>query len=488
MKNKILMPVFLCISLFLTACSKNIEEQQETEVARIPVETTIATNNNIYNTLRYVGNVNAINSVSVSSAISGKVSSTFFDVGDTVTNGQILFTIDEQSIRDQIKMLESQLNMSNKSVLSAENAANNVSGGNFKSQIEQLQNAVNTANTQLEGATLSLKNAQLNLSNAKDSLSRAQTNYNNTKALFDVGSASRNDLELAENTLAQAQNTVSQSEIGVNQAQLTFEQANDTLQLANNNLNLTTGTILEENITNAQLGIEQAIASRNATQVQLDIARASLNDASVTAPISGIISSKNANTGEFISTQVSAFTIVDIDTVNISVNVSETLITKLTPGQEVNVTIQSVQNEPFIGRISSISPSTDQTNTFPVLIEIPNTNKVLKQGMFAEVSFIQDASTNTVVVSRNTVLSNGETQYVYINDNNVARRIEVTTGIDTGKEIEILTGINVGDEIITTGQSFVIDGDLINITNKSSSNTEETKTEEDTEDVITGGN
>jgi RND family efflux transporter MFP subunit len=446
MKYKFLV-VIISLSLFTTACS-NASDQEVLEILT-PVEVTKAYMSSISNDLSYAGKVNPSESINVFSKLSGKALSTYFEVGDFVNAGAIMVTLDQQAILDQIKNLESQIAIANQSILSAENSISSVTGAQFENQIQQLENAITNASKQVESAELAKTNAQLALDNS-------QTTYDNNKILFDAGLVSKNDFDRIELALNQSRSSYEQSILAHN-------QASDSLINAQNSLALNKGTIVEENVEKATLALNQTKASKNATQVQLDIARNSLNDTSVIAPISGTVSSKNIKVSEFASPQLPTYTIINTNTVNVEVNVSELLINQISIGQPVDVYVSSVKNESFLGKIIEISPVADQSSTYPIKIELENNNNLLKPGMFAEASFAKDFSNTSIVVPRNTVLNDENTEYVYIVVDDVATKIDVTTGIDSGASIEILTGLNVGDQIITKGQTYVTNGQKLNV-------------------------
>jgi HlyD family secretion protein len=464
MKKNIL--TLLSIVLVLSGCNLTFKKDKEEQVKpSIPVETTTVENTEITNTLVYAGQIKPSTSVMVASKVAGKVLSTFFELGDKVNEGAIMLTLDEQSVRDQIKTLESQVAIASQAVTSAQNGVEAVTGGKFESQNDQLQNAVTSATKQVEIAEIARNNASLALSNANDSLTTAKTNFDTTKILYESGSSSKNDFDRMEQTLKQAESAFTQSENAIEQAEISYEQAVNALDSANASLSLNKGTLVTENLKSANLGVAQALANKNSSQIQLDIANKSLNDTSVKAPISGLVSFKNVTSGEFTSTQNPAYTIIDINTVHVDVNISEVLINTVAIGQDVDIYINSVRSEPFVGKILNISPTADQTSTFPVVLSLENLDNVLKPGMFAQVHFVKESSKNAISVPRNTVLDDGTGQYIYIYDNSRARRVDVTTGIDTGVDIQILSGLKSGDKVITKGQTYVTNGDSLHETN-----------------------
>ncbi len=440
----------LIFSVILAACGAkpNGEEALVPEIS-VPVGTMVASKDSIKREMVYAGQISPSQSVSVTSKMAGKVLETHFEVGDKVKEGDVLFTLDRRDIENQIKQLQSQLQVSKQGVVTARNSVETVTGGQYESQITQLETTIENAKKQVE-------NAELALSSAETALNSAEDNYNRIKQLYDSGVVSKAEYDNAELTLNQRRTAYDQAKVGVSSAQLSLTQAESSLQISS-------GKIVEENTTKAELGVEQAAISASSVQTQIDIARSTLQDLTIKAPMDGVVATKQIKAFEMASPQVAAYTIVDIDSVIAKVKVSEKIINKIALGQTIDVYINALSDQPFVGNVTSISPVADQTSTFPIEISIPNPNGDIKAGMFAETRFLYEQSQDTIVLPRNAVLEDEIERYVYINDGEYAKRTAVTTGIDNGEYIEILSGINLNDEVVTKGQTLIRNGDKINI-------------------------
>ena len=287
----------------------------------------------------------------------------------------------------------------------------------------------------------------------KSDFDSAELAYTQAQKAYDTA---RNSLANSQNALTTAQNSLSQSENSVKRAETAYEQAKENYNIY---VNKTTG----ENRETAQAGVNSAVASKQSIQTQISILRSTLNDTAVKAPISGVITSKNISETNMVSAQSAPFVIEDMSKVTVDVNISEKLINVISQGQEVDVTIPTIGDYVIKGRIKTITPSADNTKTYPVKIEIDNGNGTIKPGMFAEIHFVESQKDNTIVVPRNTVLENGEDKYVYVIENGKAVKKNVETGVDNGDEIEIISGVSFGENIIVKGQSYVHDGSDVNI-------------------------
>jgi multidrug efflux pump subunit AcrA (membrane-fusion protein) len=84
--------------------------------------------------------------------------------------------------------------------------------------------------------------------------------------------------------------------------------------------------------------------------------------------------------------------------------------------------------------------------------------------MFATISLVTNRKVDVPVIPRLSVISTYGSWIVFIVDeNNIARRREVTLGIENEESVEVLDGLNIGDNVVSAGQNFLSDGDLVRI-------------------------
>jgi multidrug efflux pump subunit AcrA (membrane-fusion protein) len=84
--------------------------------------------------------------------------------------------------------------------------------------------------------------------------------------------------------------------------------------------------------------------------------------------------------------------------------------------------------------------------------------------MFATVSLVTNREVNVPVVPRSAVINTYGSWIVFVVDeNNIARRREVTLGIDNEDSLEITGGISLGERVVSVGQNFLSDGDPVRI-------------------------
>jgi len=191
------------------------------------------------------------------------------------------------------------------------------------------------------------------------------------------------------------------------------------------------------------------------------------------APFSGVITGKYFEDGEMYSggptTQTgrsSVVTIMQVNPLKVNVNISESYYPLIRLGMNATVTSDVYKNEKFAGKVYRISPVVNPaTRSFTVEIELPNRNDNLKPGMFVRAS-MDLGEVETFVVPASTVLVQEGTniRYVFVEENNLAKRVEVIIGKRFDDQLEIISEtLKEGERLVNEGQSRLISGNKIEI-------------------------
>ncbi len=196
-----------------------------------------------------------------------------------------------------------------------------------------------------------------------------------------------------------------------------------------------------------------------------DAAQTRLGYADIVAPFSGFITQRFLDPGALLSAgSATLFTIMDLDVMKIMVPVLEKDVPTVSIGTKAVITVEAYPGREFSGTVTRLSEALDlATRTMPVEIDIPNKDYSLKPGMFAAVSIVIGARPNALTVPTQAVLKDGKGYYVYVADNGVARRVDVTVGIEQQSRTEIVSGLGDTASVITTGQQYVRDGGRVTV-------------------------
>ena len=191
------------------------------------------------------------------------------------------------------------------------------------------------------------------------------------------------------------------------------------------------------------------------------------------APFYGVVTGKYFEDGEMYSGtpttltgRSAVVTVMQMNPLKVNVNISEQYYPLIRKGMKASITADVYKNESFEGSVFRVAPTVNAaTRSFIVEMELPNKNDLLKPGMFVRVS-MDLGEVETFVVPANTVLVQEGTnqRYLFVEDKNSARRIEVTIGKRFDDQLEIISEtLKEGDRLITEGQSKLINGDKVEI-------------------------
>jgi RND family efflux transporter MFP subunit len=102
---------------------------------------------------------------------------------------------------------------------------------------------------------------------------------------------------------------------------------------------------------------------------------------------------------------------------------------------------------------------------YPVKVELDNADGIIKAGMMAEVNFTAEKAEDTIVLPRNAVITKEDETYVYVVKGGTAKKVMVELGIEAEDTIEITKGLKKGDDVVTKGQTYISDGEEVNVVN-----------------------
>ena len=295
-----------------------------------------------------------------------------------------------------------------------------------------------------------------NYNAARLAYNAAQQSYSNQSASFEQQiAAAQQSVEFYEKMLSDTQALFAigaASQLEVDQVALQLQNARTQLQSA----------ISGRNTTLSQL--QSSIQSSLSTVQQLQTALENIDgNGNVIAPISGILVSMNAVKDGYVSASAPVAVINGTGRMEISVSVSEAMISKLHTGDEASVNVTAA-GKSFSAKIKSMDQAANsRTKLYDMKLTVPEEVTGLFSGMFADVTFRTDTVENTVVVPSEAILTSGTTKYVYIVENGAARYVEVQTGMTGDGVTQIVSGLEEGQTLVTVGQSYLSDGAAVRV-------------------------
>ncbi|MGJ8684947.1 MAG: efflux RND transporter periplasmic adaptor subunit [Nonlabens sp.] len=186
----------------------------------------------------------------------------------------------------------------------------------------------------------------------------------------------------------------------------------------------------------------------------------------ITAPFSGVITSKNVKKGDMANPGQPLVSLESPREYDVIAMVPETEISQIKTGTQVTITISSM-NETLTGNVKEISPSAQYTGgQYLVKIALDETAVSVRSGMFATVAFpVEKKSTVEQIVIPNTALvTQGQLSGVYtVSESNTAILRWLRLGRITGDQVEVLSGLSANERYITTANGKLYNGAKVSI-------------------------
>lgn len=189
-----------------------------------------------------------------------------------------------------------------------------------------------------------------------------------------------------------------------------------------------------------------------------------LNEATIRAPIGGVVTVRHIKLGNTLNPNDPAFEIKQLDNIEAVLNVPEKELAKLAEGQLARVRVDALAGEVFEGEVERVAPEVDaESGTFRVTVELDNPSGRLKPGMFVRVNIRYDSSLDALLVARDAVVTEEDLSAVFVVREGVAERQVVELGYISGGDVEIRGGLAEGEQVVITGQRGLRDGSPVRI-------------------------
>ncbi|THB63223.1 MAG: efflux RND transporter periplasmic adaptor subunit [Desulfovibrio sp.] len=215
---------------------------------------------------------------------------------------------------------------------------------------------------------------------------------------------------------------------------------------------------------------DSSVASVQAIEAQLSIARHQLEDTSLTSPFSGVVTGQFAENHEMVAAGQVVVKMQDLSELEIDVSVpeNEMPLLDLENGQIATVTFASMPGREFEARLKEWSAEVDSvTKTYTVTFVLPAPEDArMLPGMTVQVSWTNgDQGQGALSIPASAVIASageGSTVWVYDSDSNTASQRAVTTGaLVNHSHILVLDGLSEGEMVVTAGMDFITQGMLL---------------------------
>jgi len=291
----------------------------------------------------------------------------------------------------------------------------------------------------------------------------------------------RAGLRLAEAQLAAATNALGETRVRIREAQLEFRRQS----------NLLTNRIATEADYERAEAALKALEARlqkqaaDVTVAEREVAswQQQLDDTIIRAPFSGVVTSKNAQPGEMISpisagggfTRTGICTIVDMDSLEVEVDVNESYIGRVQPGQAVQATLDAYPDWKIPSKVIAIIPTADrQKSTVKVRVGFDGLDPRILPEMSVKVAFRQpggetaatSARSAGLLIPKDAIRTSQGTDYVFVvRENRAERRAVSVDSSDLGQAL-VTAGLAAGEQVVLGPSPALVDGAVVRLARK----------------------
>jgi len=253
------------------------------------------------------------------------------------------------------------------------------------------------------------------------------------------------------------------AEIDSRELRAQVRSAEASLALARSTADRSAALLKDRVVTAAEHERDQA--NYEAAKATLDALRTRLGYAAVRAPTSGVITEKRAEAGDVVGSQSRLFTIADVSTLVVRVQVSELDITGLRPGQTADVTVDAVGGAAFRGTLRRIFPAADSvTRMVPVEVALAGTAaRQLRPGYLSRITFRLGERPGVLLAPVTAVVGARDARAVFLKKGDKVERRLVRVGQASGSVVEVLEGLVEGDTVVIAGTEQLRDGSQVRV-------------------------
>ena len=384
------------------------------------------------------GNPNAVVTVQVGSQVSGIILSLFADFNTKVAKGQLIAQIDPAPFQAKVDQAQANVDSAQATVANAQTV------------VLQAKEGIQAANSSLAAAQANVVKAQAVTDDTKAKVDRRVI-------MVAQGADAAEDLETAQTT---AKAAVADYNAAVAQQ----HALEDSVKVAQNQLKVANSVL-----TSNQDQVKQFAAALQSARIDLDHTK-------ITAPVDGVVVSRNVDVGQTVAASLAAPTLFliaqDLTKMQVDTNVSEADVGRVHAGQQASFTVDAYPGMVFKGAVSAVRKApinVQNVITYDAVIGVSNPDLKLFPGMTANVKILVDQRPNVLKVlnaalryhppsqtsppaSAGKAGSKGTApeQAVWIMDvDNKPQRVVVTTGESDGTYTEVTGGaLKDGDRVI----------------------------------------
>ncbi len=447
--------------------------------------------------LVYSGDLRAKPSITVTPRISGRLERMHVETGSLVREGDTVAELDRAALEVQVTQGQANLAAAEARLAGLQAGDEPEARAESEARLRAARARLTALQTAPRAETIPYLVEQLRESrrllaelesNNADGVARAEERVTTARTRLDriltgvgVGLASptpgldrvaieqaRAEIRQAEEELARARRPITSEEIAGARQQVS--QAEEDLLLARNPIGPLELEEASANVEAAEIRLRGASTAVTPATIKaaesavsyawaaLELARLQLREATIVAPIAGLVAETHQRAGAGVAAGTPLLSIQPPD-YELVLAVEDRQLSQLQIGHGMNVVVDAYPGESFNGTLRSIAPTVDvRTRTVAAKVDVLDPQLKLKAGLFAQAAVQSGRKPGALLLPREAVVSGPESSVLLVVEGRAQRR-PVQLGVTDGRNVEILQGVSEGAEIVLP--VGVADGDLV---------------------------
>jgi len=461
----------------LSGCSdKGVAAKPQKGKEAVPVKITTVTQKTIPQQIRAIGNVEVISSVSVKAQISGELTRVYFQAGQDVKKGDLLFQLDSRSLEAALMQAKANLAKDMAQIQQAE--------AKRAADVAQIQQAeakwradlaqIKQAQAKQAADAAQIKTAIANLNRDQAQASQAAGEAQRYASLLKAGAISKNQYEQLRAQAESSRATANAGRSGIENAQASARASSATVENAQ-----ATASASQAAVQNARAAVlaDDAVIESAKSVVKADLAaienaKVQLGFSSIYAPIDGRTGSLQVTQGNLVKANdtTSLVVINQIHPIAVNFAIPQQKLSQvrqyMATGQlKVEAIVAKDEQHPVQGVLTFIDNAVDNaTGTVKLKATFDNLNNKLWPGQFVNVVLELSQDPNAIAVASQAVQTGQDGQYVFVVNPDMSVKMQpVTVNRTVNGEAVIEKGLQAGEKVVIDGTLRLVPGSKVKI-------------------------
>jgi membrane fusion protein (multidrug efflux system) len=217
-------------------------------------------------------------------------------------------------------------------------------------------------------------------------------------------------------------------------------------------------TLVESNAIQG-VKLEKALLGLDAAKIERATIQEQFKKATVRAPFDGIITAKLTEKGAFAAPGVPLFQLTDISTLKFTILVTEYEVNEFHRNDTIQLSVDALTDEKFIGTISMVGSKANKSMNFPVEISLYNKSMQIKAGMFGHAkTSVSLGSHQGILIPLSAIIGETVAPKVYVVESGKAKLRDIELGGTITNKAIVKNGLSTEDVIVVEGITNLFDG------------------------------